>query len=230
MTLWIPADYDSWYETPLGRVSDAIERTHIFGLACVKPGEKALDAGCGTGIYTIELARMGARAAGIDNSLDMLLAAEAKAGKEGLKIDLLAADAGALPFREGSFDIAFSVGMLCFIEDMDKALSEMKRVLRPGGRVVIGVLNRWSPWALLRRVKGLFRKTVYSRARFVSPPQLRSALKRAGFESVEMRTCLFFLPINSNLHLKFAKHFESPARFLSPYTGAFIAASAKKPL
>ncbi|MBI5971155.1 MAG: class I SAM-dependent methyltransferase [Deltaproteobacteria bacterium] len=230
MALWNPRDYDSWYLTPLGRVSDAIEKSHILALAGVMPGEKAFDAGCGTGIYTIELAKRGAYTAGFDNSLDMLLSAKAKAEKEGLTINFLAADATGLPFKDGSFDIALSVGMLCFIADMDGALLEMKRVLRPGGRIVIGVLNKWSPWALLRRIKGLFKETVYDRARNVSPPQLKRALITAGFDAVEIRTCLFFLPVNSSLYLKLAKFCEIPAGFLSPYTGAFIAASAKKPM
>jgi len=236
MTQWNPLDYDFWYQTPLGKVSDTIEKTHIFALAGVKPGERALDAGCGTGIYTVELARRGAHTAGFDKSLDMLSAAQAKAGiacfagKEGLTINFLAADAAAIPFKDGCFDLALSVGMLCFIADMDGALLEMKRVLRPGGRLVIGVLNSWSPWALLRGVKGLFKETVYNGARFVSPPQLKRALKKAGFECVELKTCLFFLPVNSSLYLKLARHLDAPARFLLPHAGAFIAASAKKPL
>ncbi len=230
MALWNPPDYDSWYETPLGRVSDAIERKHIFSFACVKPGERALDAGCGTGIYAIELARRGAYVAGFDGSLDMLRLAKDKAGKEGLAINFIAADALSIPFKDGVFDIVLSVNMLCFIADIDDALLEMKRVLRPGGRLVVGVLNRWSPWALFRRIKGIFKETVYSRANFVSPPQLKRALRTAGFEAIELKTCLFFLPVNSSLYLKLAEHFEASAGFLLPYAGAFIAASAKKPL
>lgn len=230
MALWSPRDYDSWYQTPLGRVCDAIEKQHIFSFVDVKPGKRALDAGCGTGIYTVELARMGAHAAGFDKSLDMLRAAQAKAAKENLAINLLAADALSIPFRDDSFDLALSVNMLCFVADMDAALLEMKRVLSPGGRLVVGVLNGWSPWALLRRIKGLFKETAYNSARFVSPPRLKIALEKAGFESVELKTCLFFLPVNSNPYLNLAERFEAAAGFLLPKAGAFIAASAKKPL
>ncbi|MBI5561430.1 MAG: class I SAM-dependent methyltransferase [Deltaproteobacteria bacterium] len=230
MALWNPQDYDSWYESPLGRVSGAIEKSLIFSIAGVMPGETALDAGCGTGIYAIELARMGAHTAGFDNDPGMLMAARAKAARAGLAINLLAADAAAMPFGDGSFDVALSVGALCFFEDMDEALLETKRVLRPGGRCVIGALNRWSAWALLRRIKGLFKKTVYERARFLSPPRLKAALTKAGFESVEFSTCLYFLPINSSRYLRLAERLEAPSRLLCPNAGAFIAASARRPL
>lgn len=230
MATWDPFDYDSWYKTPLGGLCDAIEKAHIFSFAVVKPGDKALDAGCGTGIYTVELAKRGAAVYGVDNSMAMLSSAGAKADKEGLKMDLLAADATALPFRSGSFDMALSVGMLCFTEDAGKVLLEMNRVLRPGGRIVVGVLNRRSPWALFRRIKGFFKETVYKRARLFTPSQLKAALITAGFESVELMTCIHYLPFDSRPYLNLARHFETPFHFLSPYTGAFIAASAKKPL
>ncbi|MCR4288585.1 MAG: class I SAM-dependent methyltransferase [Deltaproteobacteria bacterium] len=82
MPFWDPQRYDSWYETPLGKTSDRLERELIFSTADIREGEKILDAGCGTGTYSIELARMGARVTALDASSDMLDWARAKAGKE----------------------------------------------------------------------------------------------------------------------------------------------------
>ncbi|MBI5344864.1 MAG: class I SAM-dependent methyltransferase [Deltaproteobacteria bacterium] len=225
---WDPLDYDAWYRTPLGEASDRLEKDLVFSMAGVKAGDKALDAGCGTGIYTTLLAQRGALATGTDNSEAMLSAARAKALREGLKIKFITADAAGLPFPDGHFDIVISVGMLCFIKEGDKALTEMHRVLKPGGRLVVGLLNRWSPWALLRRIKGLFMETVYNEAVFSSPPEAAAALAEAGFDVREARTCIFFLPVNCRMYLRVAAPFERLDSIIMPRMGAFLAVSAIK--
>lgn len=93
---------------------------------------------------------------------------------------------------------------------------------------MVGVLNKWSPWALLRRIKGFFKRTIYNKARFISPPELESSLIRAGFEVKTLKTCLFFLPINSETYLRTAASFEKAGGMVAPRTGAFLAASATK--
>lgn len=229
MPLWMPQDYDAWYATPLGKASDRIERELLFSMVGVKQGERVLDAGCGTGIYSIELARMGSRVTAIDASSEMIGQARAKALKEGFNIDFIKADALRLPFPEGHFDLVISVCMLCFLKERDAALIEMKRVLKPGGRIAIALLNRWSPWALLRRAKGLVKSTVYNKADFLPPAEVESSLASAGFKEIEIRTCLFFLPINSGYYLALADTHERLGRKLFPKAGAFIVAVATKP-
>jgi ubiquinone/menaquinone biosynthesis C-methylase UbiE len=175
------------------------------------------------------LAKRGPRTTGVDDSEGMLGRAAVKAAKERLYVNFVRADALMLPFPDGHFDFVLSVGALCFAKDEDKALLEMRRVLKPGGRLVVGVLNKWSPWALLRRIKGLFKKTIYAKAKFISPPELESSLVRAGFEVKTLKACLFFLPINSETYLRTAAPFEKAGRMVAPRTGAFLAASATKP-
>jgi len=229
MNEWEPKEYDAWYDTPLGRTSDWFEKELIFSLTGAKNWGRVLDVGCGTGAYSIELAKRGALTTGVDGSERMLGWAAAKAAKERLYVNFVRADALMLPFPDGHFDFVLSVGALCFAKDEDKALLEMRRVLKPGGRLVVGVLNKWSPWALLRRIKGLFKKTIYQKARFISPPELESSLKRAGFEVKTLQTSLFFLPINSGAYLWAAAPFEKALGMVAPRMGAFIAASAIKP-
>ena len=232
---WNPEAYDAWYETPLGRLSDRLEKDLIFSIAGVKGGEKALDLGCGTGIYTIELARRGAIATGVDSSKEMLNWAGAKASqarqtrKERLAVEFVCADALTLPFPDDCFDLIMSVNLLCFIREREKALLEMRRVLKPGGRLIVGVLNKWSPWAAFRRIKGLFKDTVYNRVEFISPLELELSLVRAGFNVKELKTCLFFFPIDCRMYLKFAMPFERLGGIATPRLGAFLAASAIKP-
>lgn len=228
MKPWNPKDYDAWYETPIGRLSDRFEKELVFSLIEIKHGEAALDVGCGTGNYTIELARKGAKVIGIDSSEEMVAYARIKAKKANIETSFHAADAMNLPFQDSSFDTVISNGLLCFLKEPEKALMEMRRVLKPGGRMVIGVLNRWSPWALFRRVKGFFKDTLYNQAHFISPPELEGLIRGAGLDLKETRTCLFFFPVNCKLYLRLAEPFEKLDRVAIPKMGAFLAASAVK--
>ena len=225
---WNPEEYDAWYKTPLGALSDKLEKELVFSVIDVDAGEAALDVGCGTGSYTIELAKLGADVVGIDSSEEMLAWARIKAQKADIEASFMAADATNLPFPDSSFDTVISNGLLCFLKEPEKALIEMRRVLKPGGRLVVGVLNRWSPWAFFRRIKGLFKDTIYNQAHFISPPELEGLLKRAGFDVKDVKTCLFFFPINNKVYLKIAAPFERLDRAVIPKTGAFLAVSAVK--
>jgi len=228
MAAWDPKKYEAWYETPLGGASDRFEKELVLSMAGVKDGERVLDAGCGTGIYSIEFAKKRALVTGLDASSGMLEWARAKTGRAGLKIDFIEADIINVPFPDGHFDLVLSVCMLCFVRERESALLEMKRVLRPGGRVVIALLNRRFPWAILRRAKGLFRKSVYDSAEFITPRAIESALRKAGFKEIETRTCLFFLPINSKTYLAFSGLHERLGKKLFPKAGAFLVAVATK--
>ncbi|MDP9206422.1 MAG: class I SAM-dependent methyltransferase, partial [Gemmatimonadota bacterium] len=111
-------------------------------------GRRVLDAGCGTGWYAAQLLARGARVAGIDGSKRMLSYARARFGRQtwgggggGAASDdglLLAAGdlSSALPFRSASFEVVVSPLVLHYIRDWTPALSELARVLIPGGRLV----------------------------------------------------------------------------------------------
>jgi len=229
MATWDPQKYEAWYETPLGKASDRLEKELVLSMAGVKDGERVLDAGCGTGIYSIELAKRGARVTALDASSEMIERARDKAEKAGASVDFIKADALKIPFPDNHFDLVLSVCMLCFVKERDGALLEMKRVLRPGGRVVIALLNSRSPWALFRRIQGRVKETVYSSAEFISPNGIESSLEKAGFKDIKVRTCLFFLPINSEFYLGFSGVQERLGSRLFPGAGAFLTATATKP-
>src|SRR5581483_7348853 len=80
----LAASYDAWYQTPLGSLAHSLESEAIFDLAETKPGERAIDIGCGTGIYTLELARKGAHVVGVDPSMEMVAIAREKFRRAGL--------------------------------------------------------------------------------------------------------------------------------------------------
>jgi demethylmenaquinone methyltransferase / 2-methoxy-6-polyprenyl-1,4-benzoquinol methylase len=97
------------------------------------PGERVLDVGAGTGVSTVEMARDGAFAVGADLSVGML-----RAGRRTRpNVPLVAGDALRLPFPDGSFDAVTISFALRNVVDVEAALTELGRVTRPGGRLVI---------------------------------------------------------------------------------------------
>lgn len=99
----------------------------------LRPGERVLDVGAGTGVSTEELTRSGAFAVGADLSIGML-----RAGKQTRpEVPLLAGDALRLPFPDATFDAVTISFALRNVVDSEAALRELGRVTRPGGRLVV---------------------------------------------------------------------------------------------
>ena len=97
----------------------------------------ALDAGCGTGFLTFELAARGHRVTAVDFAPAMIAEARRKAAQRAVSVRFEAADAEQLPFIPGSFDLAMSRHLLWTLPHPQAAIDEWIRVLRPGGRLVV---------------------------------------------------------------------------------------------
>jgi ubiquinone/menaquinone biosynthesis C-methylase UbiE len=97
----------------------------------------ALDVGCGTGFLALELAARGHRVTGVDFAPAMIAQARDKAAAQGLPIRFEEADAEALPFPAGSFDLVVSRHLLWTLPHPEMAIDEWIRVLRPGGRLAV---------------------------------------------------------------------------------------------
>jgi SAM-dependent methyltransferase len=110
--------------------------------AGVKPGERALDLGCGTGNAALELARAGAAVVAVDPSPRLVEVARERAASEMLTIEVRQGEAAAIPLADDSVDLIVSVFAVIFAAEADAAIAEMKRVLAPGGRIV---LTAWVP-------------------------------------------------------------------------------------
>jgi ubiquinone/menaquinone biosynthesis C-methylase UbiE len=143
-------------------------------------GDRILEVGFGHGSTLAAVAALAPRAAlaGIDLSADAMRFAAHRLGDvaDGW-IDLRAGDAAHLPWVDASFDKAFSVHTIYFWADALQNLRELFRVLRPGGRLVVGFRER-SPAAI-----AAFPESVY---RFYSTDELRALLEAAGFEEVHV--------------------------------------------
>jgi arsenite methyltransferase len=110
-----------------------------FSLGAIQPGEDVLDIGCGAGMDTLVAAQMTGETGtvtGIDMTPDMAAKARRSAAEMGLSnVTIVDGSAERLPFRDASFDVVISNGVIDLIPDKDAVFSEIARVLRPGGRI-----------------------------------------------------------------------------------------------
>lgn len=143
-------------------------RRKAVRLSGAKPGDAVLDCATGTGDLALAFKRQvgeAGRVMGTDFCKEMLDSAPAKAEREGLRVEFQVADAMALPFADNSFDVASIAFGIRNVDDPVKCLSEMARVVRPGGRVVVlefgqptgffGALFRFYSKIVMPRVGGL---------------------------------------------------------------------------
>ncbi len=111
-----------------------------LGLVELSGVRRALDVGCGTGVFLLPLARklapQGARAVGLDLAEGTLGVARARVAAEGLPVECLIGDVEALPFDDRTFDLVLANYMLYHVPDLDRAIAELRRVLRPGGTLL----------------------------------------------------------------------------------------------
>lgn len=117
--------------------------------ADIRAGERVIDIAAGNGNATLAAARRFARVTSTDYVPALLEKGRARAAAEGLAIDFREADAEALPFADASFDVALSTFGIMFAPDQARAAAEIRRVVRPGGR--IGMAN-WTPQGFIGRL------------------------------------------------------------------------------
>ncbi|MBX6423886.1 class I SAM-dependent methyltransferase [Thermosulfurimonas sp. F29] len=174
--------YDRWYEEPFGASAYALELDVLKKL--VKNFHRGLEIGVGTGRFAAPLGI----SCGIDPSYSML--------KIALKRGITAVQARGedLPFSTHTFDLVLLMVTLCFVDRPEDVLREVARVLRPGGRLVLGLILKESPWARFYEEKGRNGHPIYRRARFYSFVELSKMLSETGFVIGKILSTLFEPP------------------------------------
>ncbi len=185
-------------------------RRQVVAEARLKPGDRALDVATGTGDIALELARqVGASGEVVasDFCLEMMLPGPAKAEKEGVGqvVHFMAADAMNMPFEDNSFAAVTTGFAMRNVADIERAFSEMARVVKPGGRVVClevarprSALVRLGHQLYFNRVVPLIGKLLSghgeaytylpeSAKNFPPPEELKRIMERAGLERVSFR-------------------------------------------
>ena len=168
---WDPKQYrtNAGYVAELGKP--------VLDLLDPKPGERVLDLGCGDGVLTLEIARLGCDVVGIDASKEMVEAARLSG------VDAHLGDGSALTFV-GAFDAVFTNAALHWIQPPEAVISGVWRSLRPGGRFVGEFGGRGNVATIIGAIEASLRKRgldVTSPWFFPTPAEYAAKLENAGF-------------------------------------------------
>lgn len=135
--MWAMGDYDA----VATQVIPALGPVLVDAMG-IRPGERVLDVAAGSGNASLPAARAGAQVVASDLTPELLDHGRVHAAAEGLDIDWHEGDVEALPYDDGSFDVAMSVVGIMFAPNHQASADELTRVTRPGGRV--GLIS-WTP-------------------------------------------------------------------------------------
>ncbi len=185
------------YEKFLVPAFQGPQAVEAVDIASPKPGEQLLDVCCGTGIAVrLALPRVtpGGRVAGLDIDPAMIDVARSLSGSpDGAIVDWHCASAQAMPFERGTFDLVFCLQGLQFLPDCTAGLAEMRRVMKPGGRLVAIV------WSAIEHCAGQYAVVQILRRRNVDATpmlkanalgdvgKLRAHAENAGFSDIKVR-------------------------------------------
>ena len=195
-------EYDAWYDKHPGIYQSELWAVEVASRGVPRPW---LEVGVGSGRFAAPL-RVDV---GLDAS-EKLLELAAKRG-----VFAVLGRAEELPFRDESFGGVFIIITLCFLEDPLIALKESRRVLRRGGRLIVAIVPRESPWGAYYSQLGRSGHRFYSYARFYAFSELVGMLEAAGF-AVEAAVSTLHAPPGSPEAL------EAPVPGVSPRAGFLV--------
>jgi 2-polyprenyl-6-hydroxyphenyl methylase / 3-demethylubiquinone-9 3-methyltransferase len=181
----------SWWEEPLRfqRSLKLLVRPRMQYFERVTPGWQGLDVldlGCGGGYMTEALAQGGARLVGVDPSSASLDAARRHSAKEGLEIDYRLGVGEAIPIPDHSADRVVCVDVLEHVQDVEKVLGEVRRVLRSGGIFLFDTVNRnrLSVFLTVTMAEDILRiipRGTHDPRKFIKPKEMQIYLEMLGF-------------------------------------------------
>jgi len=172
-----------WESLPADLEPPSFERRLGYLLDAVKRGDRALDLGCGAGDFTAAMARAGADAIGADVAEAAL--ERARSRHPAVEFRLVPFD-GPLPFDDGSFDLVWSSEVIEHVADTARWLSEVRRVLAPGGRLLLTTPSHGRARVALGGVER-FSEPLGDHLHLYTKRSLRTLLGEFGFGEVSVR-------------------------------------------
>jgi SAM-dependent methyltransferase len=196
----------NWH-SPAGRVRARRRAAFFVEATGLGPGQRALELGCGTGLFLEQVALCGARITGVDLTPDLLTRARKRLASLS-SVSVHCGNAEALPYANTAFDAVYGSSILHHL-DLDRALAEIFRVLKPGGRIAFTEPNILNP-----QIAVTFRLTPAKEYFGLSPDEMafsrwraRRALAAAGFVDCSVRPFDFLHP-------------ATPGRLIKPMAAA----------
>lgn len=170
------AEYDDWFER-----YELVYRSEVAAVeACLPQTGRGIEIGVGTGRFAGPL--------GINLGVEPALAMAVRAQNRGIQV--VRGSAEALPIATAALDFALMVTVLCFLTDPLPALKEASRILKPGGRLIIGLIDPDSPLGRSYEANKA-KSTFYRQARFLPIPQVLNWLAELGYGNPEIRQTVF---------------------------------------
>jgi len=198
---------------------------HYARFFSVKPNARVLDAGCGHGEYTTFALCDGARVWAIDPSEKMLSSTRRAVEQQGLQAEEISCQSIMdLHYPSNYFDIVFNLSVLECVEDPEQALSELVRVLRPGGQLYLDVCNAAAfHWHALFRMMQFLGFGPKGRMRYFFPRELTAMVRRAGCEPVDSSGQALCPPFSGVYTLDLRRYTVLPACLIRPLDKLYLA-------
>lgn len=174
---WMSGDYGHFATYLEAGAMEFLSRIRI------EPGARILDVACGAGQTAIPMARAGAKVTGVDIATNLIEQARARVQAENLDARFEEGDAEMLPYPDGSFDIVLSLIGAMFAPRPELVAAELKRVCRPGGRIIMG---NWTPTGFVGQMFRIHGKYVPPPA--IMPPPVKWGDEEAIRERLEAGT------------------------------------------
>lgn len=181
---WAPFErwtnqYDQWFDSEKG------ERIFRVEVACMRKllvdaPRPWLEIGVGTGRFAEQL--------GVDEGIDPSPAVLGYASQRGINTRL--GEGEDLSYQDNSFGTILLIVTICFLRNPSRVLAECRRVLKPGGFLLLGLVPKNSPWGQIYMAKGQQGHPFYSAATFYTTAEIAAMGERAGFRLEASRSCL----------------------------------------
>lgn len=176
------------------------------GAVRVLEGLDALDIGCGGGLLTEPLARLGGRVTGLDASEEAITVARAHAKQSGLKIDYQAQSVEQLARGKARYDLITALEVAEHVADLDSFLAATAQLLKPGGLLIVSTLNRTAKSFLLGIVAAEYilkwvPRGTHQWKKFIRPSELVQKLEASGARPVDL-TGIVFDPLSGEFGLR----------------------------